>query len=486
MCRNRRRQTPRQPLWRCRPTRPRRLRLRRRSPRRQVPRHRRAPPFRTRRALLRRRQRHRHCCRRRRRRRSRPAPVRPFQQPSRRHRPRSLRSLLSRRFPSNWFCLLSPRPRCPGPARRPTWSPTWAHRCWSRASASSVLPAASLRGGPSTLADMTPVEALERVVHCLDRAHDTGFKTKAFVRALEVVRATPPDELVARSEAGTLTDLEGIGDSTARLITETLHGDTSYVDKIEAETGVKLTDEGAKYRTALKGDCHLHSLWSDGGATIESMARTARGLGHEYMVLTDHSPRLTIAHGLSRERLDQQLADVAILNEKMAPFRILTGIEVDILEDGALDHSDEVLSQLDVVVASVHSKLRMERPAMTERMVRAVASPHVDILGHCTGRLIGKRDQSAFDADYVFAACAQFRTAVEITCRPERLAPPRPLLKMAIDYGCYFSIDTDAHATGQLEWQPHGGNRAAECDVPLDRGINTWDVEDLLRWVQAA
>jgi putative hydrolase len=333
---------------------------------------------------------------------------------------------------------------------------------------------------------MTPVEALERVVHCLDRAHDTGFKTKAFVRALEVVRATPPDELVARSEAGTLTDLEGIGDSTARLITETLHGDTSYVDKIEAETGVKLTDEGAKYRTALKGDCHLHSLWSDGGATIESMARTARGLGHEYMVLTDHSPRLTIAHGLSKERLEQQLADVATLNEKMAPFRILTGIEVDILEDGALDHSDEVLSQLDVVVASVHSKLRMERPAMTERMVRAVASPHVDILGHCTGRLIGKRDQSAFDADYVFAACAQFQTAVEINCRPERLDPPRPLLKMAIDYGCYFSIDTDAHATGQLEWQPHGCNRAAECDVPLDRVINTWDVEDLLRWVQAA
>jgi putative hydrolase len=333
---------------------------------------------------------------------------------------------------------------------------------------------------------MTPVEALERVVHCLDRAHDTGFKTKAFVRALEVVRATPPDELAARAEAGTLTDLEGIGDSTARLITESLHGDTSYVDKIEAETGVKLTDAGARYRAALKGDCHLHSLWSDGGATIEAMARTARGLGHDYMVLTDHSPRLTIAHGLSKERLEQQLADVAKLNQKMAPFRILTGIEVDILEDGTLDHSDDVLSQLDVVVASLHSKLRMERQPMTERMVRAVASPHVDILGHCTGRMIGKRDPSTFDADYVFAACAQFHTAVEINCRPERLDPPRPLLELAVDYGCYFSIDSDAHATGQLEWQPHGCNRAAECDVPLERVINTWAADDLLRWVQAA
>jgi putative hydrolase len=333
---------------------------------------------------------------------------------------------------------------------------------------------------------MTPVEALERVVHCLDRAHDTGFKTKAFVRALEVVRATPPEELVERSEAGTLTDLEGIGDSTARLITETLHGDTRYVDKIEAETQVKITDQGARYRAALKGDCHLHSRWSDGGATIEAMARTARDLGHDYMVLTDHSPRLTIAHGLSKERLEQQLADVAVLNEKMAPFRILTGIEVDILEDGSLDHDDDVLAQLDVVVASVHSKLRMERQPMTERMVRAVASPHVDILGHCTGRLIGKREPSTFDPDYVFAACAQFHTAVEINSRPERLDPPRPLLTMAIDYGCYFSIDSDAHATGQLEWQPHGCNRAAECEVPLDRVINTWAVDDLLRWVQAA
>ena len=333
---------------------------------------------------------------------------------------------------------------------------------------------------------MTPVEALERVVHYLDRAHETGLKTKAFARALEIVRGIPSEELEARAAAGTLTDLEGIGDSTARLITEALRGDTSYIEKLEAETQIKVTDEGARYLAALKGDCHLHSRWSDGGATIEAMARTARGLGHDYMVLTDHSPRLTVAHGLSKERLEEQLADVATLNEKMAPFRILTGIEVDILEDGTLDHDDDVLSQLDVVVASVHSKLRMERQPMTERMIRAVASPHVDILGHCTGRMIGKREPSTFDADYVFAACAQFHTAVEINCRPERLDPPRPLITLAIEYGCYFSIDSDAHATGQLEWQPHGCNRAAECEVPLERVINTWAVDDLLRWVQAA
>ncbi len=333
---------------------------------------------------------------------------------------------------------------------------------------------------------MTPVEVLERVVHYLDRAHEGGFKTKAYVRALEVAKATPADELAQRAKSGTLTDLDGIGDKTASLITEALSGNRPpYLDELDARTKVPLSEGGAKYLAALKGDCHLHSRWSDGGATIEAMARTAVELGHEYMVLTDHSPRLTVAHGLSKERLDQQLTDVQTLNEKLAPFRILTGIEVDILEDGTLDHGDDVLAELDVVVASVHSKLRMDSAPMTERMVRAVASPHVDILGHCTGRLIGKRDPSAFDPDYVFAACAQFHTAVEINCRPERLDPPRPLLQMAIDYGCYFAIDSDAHATGQLEWQPHGCNRAAEVDVPLDRVLNTWTADELLRWVRA-
>ena len=157
-------------------------------------------------------------------------------------------------------------------------------------------------------------------------------------------------------------------------------------------------------------------------------------------------------------------------------------MEVDILEDGSLDLADAMLARLDVVVASVHSKLRMERDQMTERMLLAVANPHVDILGHCTGRMIGKRPPSQFDADYVFAACARFGTAVEINCRPERLDPPRELLDVAIEYDCWFSIDSDAHSTGQLEWQPHGCDRAAERGVPLDRVINTMPVDELLAW----
>jgi putative hydrolase len=213
----------------------------------------------------------------------------------------------------------------------------------------------------------------------------------------------------------------------------------------------------------------LHSTWSDGGALIEDMAATAMALGHEYMVLTDHSARLTIAHGLSEQRLSTQLEEIARINADIAAgghdFRILTGMEVDILEDGTLDLSDEMLARLDVVLA--------------------VASPHVDILGHCTGRMIGKRPPSTFDADFVFAACAQFGTAVEINCRPERLDPPRELIDLAIEYGCWFSIDTDAHATGQLEWQPHGCDRAAEREVPIERIINTMPAVDLLAWTAA-
>jgi putative hydrolase len=334
------------------------------------------------------------------------------------------------------------------------------------------------------------VEALERVVHCLDRSFENGFKTKAFVRALDVVRSLPAEEIEERARLGTLSKLDGIGQTTARLIREVLETGTSpYLDKIDQETKLPISPAAAEYRAALKGDCHLHSRWSDGGATIEKMARAAAGIGHEYMVLTDHSARLTIAHGLDRDRLLAQFDEIDEVRERVAPFRLLRGMEVDIFEDGSLDLDDDLLERLDVVVASVHSKLRQERTFMTQRMVRAVASPHVDILGHCTGRMVtGSRGRpgSDFDADYVFAACAQFNTAVEINCRPERLDPPPPLLSLAIDHGCSFSIDSDAHSTGQLEWQPHGCEMAANAGVPINRIINTRGADDLLEWTRAA
>lgn len=330
---------------------------------------------------------------------------------------------------------------------------------------------------------MTPVEALERVLHCLDRAHTGGFKTKAFARALDVVRAMPEAELVERAENGSLTRVDGIGDATAAIVTDALRGEMPpYLEKLERTTQITLSPEAAPYRAALRGDVHLHSTWSDGGASTRRMAETARALGHEYIVLTDHSARLTIAHGLDRGRLLAQLDELAELNRELSPFRVLTGMEVDILEDGSLDLDDDLLAALDFVVASVHSKLRMEAKAMTRRMVAAASSPHVDALGHCTGRLIGKRPQSSFDADAVFAACAANCTAVEINSRPERLDPPRELLDLALTHDCYLTIASDAHATGQLEWQPHGCERAVERGVPIEAIVNTWSAEALLDW----
>ncbi|HEY3000266.1 MAG TPA: PHP domain-containing protein, partial [Acidimicrobiales bacterium] len=272
---------------------------------------------------------------------------------------------------------------------------------------------------------MDPADALDRIVYLLDRDLAEGQKVRAFARARDVVEATGADEVARLHAAGKLTDLAGVGPTTGRVIAEALDGAVpAYLARLEDETVIPIGD-GADVRAALRGDCHTHSTWSDGGAAIAKMARTAIALGHEYMVLTDHSPRLTVAHGLTAERLRAQLEEVRALNEELAPFRILTGIEVDILADGQLDQREDILAELDVVVASVHSKLRMERQEMTRRMVTAIASPHVDILGHCTGRkLVGsRRPPSTFDAEIVFAACAQFDTALEINCRPERQDP---------------------------------------------------------------
>jgi putative hydrolase len=334
---------------------------------------------------------------------------------------------------------------------------------------------------------MRPVEALDRVVYLLDRTLAESRKIRAFLRAREVAAEVGDDELVRRRRDGTLTELAGIGPVTATIITEAVDGEIpAYLAELEDKTVLPI-GEGAELRAALRGDCHSHSLWSDGGAPIEKMARTAQALGHEYLVMTDHSPRLTVAHGLTAKRLQQQLEEIAKLNEELAPFRILTGIEVDILPDGSLDQSEEMLSQLDVVVASVHSKLRMPRPEMTRRMVLALANPHVDILGHCTGRkVVGTgRPQSQFDPEIVFAACKRFDVALEINCRPERQDPPEDLLEMAIDWGLDFSIDTDAHAPGQLEWQVYGCDKATRLGIPAERIVNTRPADELLAWAGA-
>ena len=325
---------------------------------------------------------------------------------------------------------------------------------------------------------------LTEAMRLMDRGLAARQKVQAFSRAAELVAALDPDELSERAVAGTMTELDGIGPSTGSVIVDSVLGRPSpYLAKLDAASVVD-PGVGGPIRELLKGDCHSHTVWSDGGATVEQMARAAMALGHEYLVITDHSPRLTIAHGLSPERLAEQLDEIAEVNERLAPFRILTGMEVDILVDGRLDLPEEFLARLDVVVASVHSKLSMPSDEMTRRMVMAVANPHVDILGHCTGRkVVGTgRAQSKFDADLVFAACAQFDTAVEINCRPERQDPPEELLTLALEWKCWISIDTDAHAPGQLEWQPYGCDKAVRCGVDPAQIVNTWSAEELTSW----
>ncbi|HLL69583.1 MAG TPA: PHP domain-containing protein [Micromonosporaceae bacterium] len=345
-----------------------------------------------------------------------------------------------------------------------------------------------------------PVADLRRIAFLLERAHEASYRVRAFRGAAATLGALPESELATRSAAGTLTELPGVGAVTARCVAESLADEEPvYLRRLLDTAGQDLDEATAALRAALRGDCHSHSDWSDGGSPIEEMALAAIDLGHEYLVLTDHSPRLTVARGLSADRLREQLDVVAAINERLSglaadgalarPFRLLTGIEVDILADGSLDQSDELLGGLDVVVGSLHSGLRDDAAVITRRMVAALGNPHLDILGHCTGRLItggrGKRPESAFDPDAVFAAAARHDKAVEINSRPERLDPPKRLLRLALEAGCLFSIDSDAHAPGQLDWLPNGCARAVACAVPPERIVNTWPMGRLLDWARS-
>ena len=350
-----------------------------------------------------------------------------------------------------------------------------------------------------------PIEDLRRIAFLLERTLESSYRVRAFRTAAAALAALPPDDVELLAGTGGLRGIKGIGERTAAVVEQSVAGQLpDYLRSLEQTAAGPLAEGGEALRAALQGDLHTHSDWSDGGSPVPEMARTARELGHRYAAMTDHSPRLTVANGLSPERLRRQLDVIAQLNA--APpdgggesFRLLSGIEVDILSDGGLDQSEELLGTLDVVVASVHSELRMPADAMTRRMLRAIENPHTDVLGHCTGRYVVERrfasdsltgrtrsgrprPESQFDAERVFARCAELGVAVEINSRPERLDPPLRLLRLAVEAGCLFAIDTDAHAPGQLDWQAIGCARAVRCGVDPARVVNTWPLDDLLAW----
>jgi DNA polymerase (family 10) len=234
----------------------------------------------------------------------------------------------------------------------------------------------------------------------------------------------------------------------------------------------------------LKGELHAHSDWSDGGVSMREMISAAQSLGLQYFVISDHSHSLGVANGLTVKRLEKQRREIEELQDEIGDsLKILHGSEVEILADGSLDYPDDVLAGLDIVIASLHMSLRQARDVITARLISAISNPNVDIIGHPTGRLIGKREAADLDLEPVLQAAAAHNVALEINANPERLDLRDVHVRMAIDHGCLLAINTDAHRPEHLGFRVYGVGTARRGWATSDSILNSWPLDKLQNWL---
>jgi putative hydrolase len=323
-------------------------------------------------------------------------------------------------------------------------------------------------------------QVLSEIGYLLRQDPNERFRAKAFSAAAWSIVLRRPD-LQKLHREGALTSIEGVGEGIARVLTDVIEtGHSRYLDRLREQMNQPaLEDESVLDFAEYQGDVHSHSKWSDGRATMLEMAEGARALGYRYLGITDHSPRITVVHGLDAERLLAQSREMAEVQEKVEGVTLLQGIEVDILEDGSLDLPDPVLEILDIVIASPHVKLRQDPAAMTERMMRAVSHPHVDVIGHPTGRRPGSREGATYDFELVFKEAAKRGVALEIDCDPARMDLGPEMARLARDLGCDFALDADAHAPAEFAYVPMGMWMARRAGIPKERILNFRSVDEL-------
>jgi putative hydrolase len=323
-------------------------------------------------------------------------------------------------------------------------------------------------------------QVLSEIGYLLRQDPEQRFRAKAFAAAAWSVVISKPD-LESLQKTNSLTSIEAVGAGIAKILAGLVEtGSSSYLERLRTEMGQPaLNDESVIDLSQYQGDVHSHTNWSDGKATMLEMAQGAQALGYRYLGVTDHSPRIKVVNGLGAERLLAQSQEMAGVQSQMEELTLLQGIEVDILEDGALDLPDSVLELLDVVIASPHVKLRQETASMTERMLRAVSNPHVDVIGHPTGRRPGSREGASYDYEAVFKEAARHKVALEIDCDPARMDLSPEMARLALECGCNFTLDADAHAPAELAYVPMGAWMARRAGIPQDRILNFLDVDEL-------